>query len=282
MSDTWKKEVLESGEARVGLIKFRGGVSYTFALFIFIFLLILYYSLNKELKKAGSSLYQVLLSDNLKLLIIAGVIIFIMATALKSRTSDTTSVLLFSAIAGGLTFLGLYAQEIKKLTGNIDLNPFDDLISEEKTNPDLKIKVRDYIYERYADPTKSEVYYVGATTLNQIADQAGIDRCKRFLGQCYETYDYVGFVDTYEIVRIDRTSPPPAEVWNEIVVGEIYPLKAYIDGKKYVVWCSIDLIRTDLNVITWLKQSILGFDFDPDMDYPHLPRDRANKVKSYL
>ena len=271
-------------KVKLGILGLYGGTAYTFLLFLALFFIILFYSLNKELKQTGQSLYQVLISDNLKLMLVAGTVIFIMATALKSRTADVPSVLLFSGIAGGLVFLAVYADQLDKVLSNVqlDLNPFDDLTPDRERDRDLKLKIQEYVYNRYADPAKDEVYYVGSSTLNMYADAAGVDRCKRFLGQCYETYDYVGFVETDSIIKITESMPAPADIWNEIIVGKNYPLKAVVNGKTYIAWYNINVVRTDLNALTWAKQQIYGSPINPDFDYPHLPREDARKLKSFL
>jgi len=260
---------------KLGAVRLEGRAAQTFTLGLLFIVIIVALGFRNAFKQSGTSLMEILTSDSTRFAILSGIVILVIYAAIKAKIDDLPTLLGITLLVGGVAFIGLYIDKIRDVLVNFKLPSFD--LFEDQPDTQLEQKVRIKVYEEYADPNKDEVYFVGAQTLNAIADNAGVDRGGfGLLGFSITHEDYIGIVYTDQIIRIDDEMPTPQTQWNNIISGRMFPLVVYVDNKLYVVWCRIDWKKVDLVLLPVID----GYNLD--RDYRHIPKADAQMIFSRI
>lgn len=264
---------MADAEVRAGFLKFGGTPAFVFTLVIIVLIFYAAGNLDSTLRRSGTSLSQLIQSDSTRFIILGAVVLFVLITMIRAKIDDVPTLLTVTTLTAVVTFVVLYVDKIKEVVKAFDLgdlNPFDDGVSKKLEN-----EIKQKIYQEYADPTKDEVYFVGAQTLNAIADNAGVDRGGFGLfGFSITHEDYIGIVYTDRIIRIDTEMPTPREQWNRMINGRMFPLVVYVEGKQYVVWASFEWKKIDITLFPYVGK------YNLDRDYRHMPKTDAREIFS--
>jgi len=241
-------------------------------LLIIVLVIVAYYAYDIYSKYTSTSEKNPNVANALVALVAFIVTVLFSAKHVKNHTGA----LILGVVVASVVFLLLDYKNIAQLPEQLShmlgssiniQNPFSSEPSKEQI---LKV-----LHSQYADPTKNEVYWPGNKIIQNYANAAHINLSI----WTFETQDFVCYVETDKIARIQDKLEDPQDVWNNIFYGHIYPLVVYVplhDGttKPYVVYCRCH-IKTANFVVTSTVTCPSGKTYDLNNEYRHMNRNDA-------
>ena len=202
-----------------------------------------------------TSVFPHVFHSNTRVIILA--VVFLGTIILFSKylkSSNALHPLALAVICTVVVAITMYQKDLEKQFKNVfhfDLNKvFNDIFHlfdqpDDKTNE----KIKKTIYEKYADPTKNEVYFPGSDNVKMHANAAGVSLTGLFL----LPKNYVCVVFTNQIIGIQDHEDTADETWNKIYHGHMYPLYVNLDDNSYVVYCHCLIKEVDTTFFDTVK-----------------------------
>ena len=205
---------------------------------------------------AGSSIMNLISSKGFKYFVVAVTFVGVLYIAIVYAKIEDPLTLF--AIAGGATVvmaIALLGGEITKVFSTPIVTPKEEILRA--------------VWNKYADPTKNEVYFPGNKTLQMYAKSAGYDVSAGFP---FQELDYICIVHTDQLINIQTYMDNPKDLWNKIFYNRIYPLSVYVNGQLYVAYFKCDLREVNMTLISTVTAPS-GKTYDLNKEYRHMPRE---------
>jgi len=240
-------------------------------IFLIILLIVGYYAYDMYSKYSSINKENSILASVLVALVVFVVVVLYSAKHVKSHTGALILGLILAVTAFIIldykNIINLPSELAKDIEGISVPNPFSHKPTKEQI---LKV-----LHSQYADPAKNEVYWPGNKNIQNYANAAHLNLSI----WTFETQDFVCYVETDKIARIQEELDSPQDVWNNIFYGHIYPIMVYVplpDGttKPYVVYCRCH-IKTANFVLSSTVHCPSGRTYDLNNEYRHMNRNDA-------
>ena len=221
----------------------------------------LIFSAKSDANSLGAVLADLVKNDQTKAVIVAVIVVLVVYMALvHAKIDDPVTIFAIAGGTGLIMLLALFYTDI--------LDALSTGVSSIGTNVD---KVKEALYQQYADPGKGEVYWPGNKNIQNYAKAAGYDIGAGFP---FQEMDFLCIVHTDQIQKVLTRMPDPKEVWNYIYYVRLYPVKVYVNNQLYVVLCSCELKEVNITFFSTVTAPS-GKTYDVNNEYRHMPKDDA-------
>jgi len=240
-------------------------------LFLLILLIVIYYAYEMYSKYSSANEQNPFVANILVALAVFIVVVLYSAKHVKNHIGA----LVLGIVVAVVVFIILDYKYISNLPDELAKDIGGVSVSNPFSHEPTKEQILKVLHSQYADPVKGEVYWPGNKNIQNYANAAHLNLSI----WTFETQDFVCYVETNKIARIQDKLDSPQEVWNNIFYGHIYPIMVYVplpDGtsKPYVVYCRCH-IKTANFVLSSTVHCPSGRTYDLNNEYRHMNRNDA-------